>query len=135
MTRDRAALLLNSRSVAERKCDIAEKDTDRFKVDDGCPDLKEAYLYYIKVYEGKQEGTTKSHSKKTVHRQDVDDEQGRMLARRLAPKAKLPQQRGPPAKASCLTTGTGDPASEEADIKAQEAAAAAAEIARQNKAK
>jgi len=128
VTRDRAAVLLNNRSLAERKCDIAEKDPDRFKVDEECPDRTDAYLYYIKVYEGKHSGTTKSHAKRTVHKQTLDDEQGTMLARRLAPKLKAAQLRGPPQR---QITGM----NEAADTKSKEEAAAAAEIARQDKAK
>ena len=137
VTRSQYAQLLGNQELADRKCDIAERDPDRFQVDPDCPDVKAGYQYWMKVFEGTKDTKAKSSAKRAKFRHDVTDEEAYLVARGLAPaksKASVlaPKLPSPPASSSSKAA---DPEAEaKAEAEALEAKAAA-EAEKQIKAK
>ena len=125
-TRDQAAFILNNRAVADAKCDVAGQDPDRFKVDEDCPEMTEAHLYWIKVKEGNSELRVKDHTKRTRTSASASDEQAAAISRMMMP-ANLAAGRyaSPPVKAGQPSPQAPAALTEEEKEKAEQEAAAA----------
>ena len=134
VTRDQAAKILNNKEVAERKCDVAEKDPERFKVDEDCPELSAAYKYWIKVREGSEEAKAKAHNKRAKFSAAASNEQAYQVARTMMPKSNM-ALKGPPAKSSTPVGTEGAPSglSEEERLAAKAKEEAAAVLKEQKK--
>ena len=125
-TRDQAAFILQNRAVADAKCDVAGKDPNRFKVDEDCPEMAEAHLYYIKIKEGKSELRIKDHTKRTRTSASASDEQAAAISRTILP-ANLAAGKyvSPHVKAGQPSPQAPAASTEEEKKKAEEEAAAA----------
>ena len=89
VTRDQAAQVFNNVEVVEAKCDVAEEDPERVKVDKDCPEPYAAYKFWIHIKESSTETAKKANNKRVNFSSDASDEQAFQFARAMMPKCTM----------------------------------------------